>query len=88
LIETYLDVIESFDFTCGAHIWNFADFLAPQNFRRVVLNRKGVFTRTRHPKQAAFRLRARWKDAASFRGQSVDVAETDSDAFPTSSLTS
>jgi len=88
LIETYLDVIESLDFTCGAHIWNFADFLAPQNFRRVVLNRKGVFTRTRHPKQAAFRLRARWKDAASFRGQSVDVAETDSDAFPTSSLTS
>lgn len=60
LIEAYLDVIEHHPAACGAHIWNFADFRTPQNFRRVVDNLKGVFTRARGPKRAAFALRARW----------------------------
>jgi beta-glucuronidase len=59
-IETYLDVIEAHPAAVGAHVWNFADFRTPQNFRRVVDNLKGVFTRTRDPKRAAFALRARW----------------------------
>ncbi|MEM6287391.1 MAG: glycoside hydrolase family 2 TIM barrel-domain containing protein [Bacteroidota bacterium] len=59
-IEAYLDVIEAHPAAVGAHVWNFADFRTPQNFRRVVDNLKGVFTRTRDPKRAAFALRARW----------------------------
>lgn len=59
-IKTYCDVIDSKSFCSGAHVWNFADFLTPQHFRRVVLNRKGVFTRTREPKSVAFWLRDHW----------------------------
>ena len=56
----YLDVIEEREFCAGAHVWNFADFLTPQHFRRLILNKKGVFTRDRNPKSVAFRLRERW----------------------------
>jgi beta-glucuronidase len=56
----YGEVIASRKFCAGEHVWNFADFRTPQNHRRVVLNRKGVFTRSREPKGAAFALRERW----------------------------
>lgn len=59
-IKTYCDVIDSKPFCAGTHVWNFADFLTPQHFRRVVLNRKGVFTRVREPKASAFWLRDHW----------------------------
>lgn len=59
-IFKYLEVLEQCDFVFGAHVWNFADFLTPQHFRRVVLNKKGVFTRDRLPKSVAFRLRDHW----------------------------
>lgn len=60
LIFKYLKVLEQRDFVAGIHVWNFADFMTPQHFRRVVLNRKGVFTRDRHPKSVAFKLRDHW----------------------------
>lgn len=59
-IFKYLEVINNKDFVFGAHVWNFADFLTPQHFRRVVLNKKGVFTRDRLPKSVAFALREHW----------------------------
>lgn len=59
-IFKYLEEIEKRDFVCGAHVWNFADFLTPQHFRRVILNKKGVFTRDRLPKSVAFKLREHW----------------------------
>lgn len=60
LIKKYFDIIESLPFTIGEHIWNFADFRTAQHHRRVVLNRKGVFTRERDPKCAAFIIRKHW----------------------------
>jgi beta-glucuronidase len=62
LIEKYCELIESKDYTIGEHIWNFADFRTSQHFRRVVLNLKGVFTRIREPKLAAFKLKEIWKE--------------------------
>lgn len=59
-LQAYGEVISSKPFCAGEHVWNFADFRTPQNHRRVVLNKKGVFTRTREPKGAAFALRTRW----------------------------
>jgi beta-glucuronidase len=59
-IFKYLEVMEPREFVAGAHVWNFADFMTPQHFRRVVLNKKGVFTRDRHPKSVAFKLRDHW----------------------------
>lgn len=59
-LKAYCELIESKDYTIGEHVWNFADFRTPQIFRRVVLNLKGVFTRTRDPKAAAFMLKKLW----------------------------
>ena len=59
-LETYINVIRSKDYTIGEHVWNFADFRTPQHFRRVILNLKGVFTRERAPKYAAFKLKEIW----------------------------
>jgi len=60
LVQTYFRVIESLPFTVGEHIWNFADFRTAQHHRRVVLNKKGVFTRLRDPKTVAFFIRDHW----------------------------
>jgi len=57
----YIKVIRSKDYTIGEHVWNFADFRTPQNLRRVMMNMKGVFTRTRSPKMAAHTLRNLWR---------------------------
>ncbi len=59
-LEQYIKLLRSKAYVVGEHVWNFADFRAPQHFRRVVLNMKGVFTRTRQPKAAAFTLRRLW----------------------------
>jgi len=59
-IEKYIELLRSKDYVIGEHVWNFADFRTPQHFRRVILNRKGVFTRTREPKLAAFKLKELW----------------------------
>lgn len=60
LLAAYCDVVESRPFCAGEHVWNFADFRTTQHYRRVVLNRKGLFTRERYPKRAAFAMRERW----------------------------
>jgi beta-glucuronidase len=61
-LEAYIRLLRSKPFIVGEHVWNFADFRTPQNFRRVFLNLKGVFTRSRAPKMAAFELRKMWAD--------------------------
>ena len=61
-LETYCRVADTKPYCAGTHVWNFADFRTPQHFRRVVLNLKGVFTRSRDPKHAAFFLRDHWRD--------------------------
>lgn len=63
-ITAYLDLVENHPSCVGAHVWNLADFRTAQHFRRVVVNRKGVFTRDRKPKRAAFTLRDRWQGKA------------------------
>lgn len=62
LIELYIKLIESKSYTVGEQIWNFADFRTPQHFRRVVLNLKGIFTRDRSPKLAAFNIKKLWSN--------------------------
>jgi beta-glucuronidase len=60
LITAYWAEIERHPATQGGHVWNFADFRTAQHGRRVVHNLKGVFTRTREPKMAAWALRRLW----------------------------
>lgn len=59
-IEAYWAEIEAHPAVAGGHIWNFADFRTAQHGRRVVHNLKGVFTRTREPKMAAWAIRRLW----------------------------
>lgn len=56
----YLKIMERHPAVAGMHIWNFADFATEQSPGRALGNRKGLFTRTREPKQAAFAVRRMW----------------------------
>jgi len=51
---------DKFEGVVGEHVWNFADFQTKPGVLRVLGNKKGVFTRDRQPKAAAFELRSRW----------------------------
>lgn len=55
-------------YVIGELIWNFADFMTGQGITRVLGNKKGIFTRQRQPKAAAFVLKERyWKLANESR---------------------
>jgi beta-glucuronidase len=62
--EEYLEmchrVFDSFDFIKGEQVWNFADFMTGEGMLRINGNRKGIFTRDRQPKAAAFYFKKRW----------------------------
>jgi beta-glucuronidase len=45
----------------GEHVWNFADFATAQAVHRPGGNHKGVFTRDRQLKAAAWLLRRCWR---------------------------
>lgn len=53
---------KSLPYCIGTHVWAFADFKTAQSTSRVIVNRKGVFTRERMPKLAAHALRREWKE--------------------------
>ena len=60
-INKYIDVLRSKPYVIGEHVWNMCDFKTSQGITRAGgLNHKGVFTRDRRPKMAAFSLKARW----------------------------
>ena len=53
-------VFDRIDAFVGEQVWNFADFQTSAGIHRVDGNKKGVFTKDRKPKAAAFALRDRW----------------------------
>ncbi|NUS54503.1 MAG: beta-glucuronidase, partial [Streptomycetaceae bacterium] len=61
-LDMYHRVFDRVDAVIGEHIWNFADFATKAAIVRVDGNKKGVFTRDRKPKSAAFAVRRRWRD--------------------------
>ena len=60
LIEASLRVFRRIPAVIGEHVWNFADFGTAQAVHRPGGNHKGVFTRDRQPKAAAWLLRRWW----------------------------
>jgi beta-glucuronidase len=50
----------------GEQVWNFADFQTTEGIMRVNGNKKGVFTRDRQPKAAAYLLKERWAAIPDF----------------------
>jgi beta-glucuronidase len=63
LLDVYHRVFDRVDAVVGEQVWNFSDFATAPGVFRVDGNKKGVFTRERRPKSAAFSLRARWRKA-------------------------
>ena len=61
-LEMCFRVFDSYDFVQGELVWNFADFQTGEGIMRVNGNKKGVFTRNRQPKDAAFVLKRRWAE--------------------------
>ena len=62
-VEFYRRLDAEFDkrpWFVGEFVWNFADYDTVQGPMRVDGNKKGIFTRQRQPKDAAFHFRARW----------------------------
>lgn len=59
-LRAYSEVFDSLPYITGEHIWNFADFATAENIKRVNGNKKGIFTRDRTPKMAAYFVRERW----------------------------
>lgn len=60
-LEKLFKIANDKDFVSGIHVWAFADFKTTQNVRRPLFNYKGVFTRDRSPKMAAYTLKKLWK---------------------------
>ncbi|MCD8020012.1 MAG: beta-glucuronidase [Clostridiales bacterium] len=63
--DEYLDmnhrVFDSYDFIQGELVWNFADFQTTEGIMRANGNKKGIFTRQRQPKDAAYVFKNRWE---------------------------
>lgn len=61
----YLDmchrVFDSYDFISGELVWIFADFQTTEGIMRMDGNKKGIFTRQRQPKLAAYYYKKRWE---------------------------
>uniref|UniRef100_A0AC34Q511 Glycoside hydrolase family 2 catalytic domain-containing protein n=1 Tax=Panagrolaimus sp. JU765 TaxID=591449 RepID=A0AC34Q511_9BILA len=55
-----IDFLKKKNFLTGEMIWNFADFMTAQSTIRVAGNHKGVLTRNRQPKMAAYFLKKRY----------------------------
>ncbi|XP_077167880.1 beta-glucuronidase [Paroedura picta] len=56
------------EYVIGELIWNFADFMTEQGTTRILGNKKGIFTRQRQPKAAAFLLKERYWRLANESG--------------------
>ena len=61
-MKAYGEVFDSLPYITGEHVWVFADFATAENIKRVDGNKKGIFTRERRPKQAAYFLKERWEN--------------------------
>lgn len=55
------NVFDSYGFIKGEQVWNFADFQTTEGIMRMNGNKKGIFTRQRQPKDAAYYLKNRWE---------------------------
>jgi beta-glucuronidase len=68
LLERTIAVLRSKSYVVGEHVWNLCDFKTCQEVKRFGgMNLKGVFTRDRRPKTAAYTLRRLWKPASTVR---------------------
>ena len=58
-LDGYHKIFDKHDCIMGEQVWNFADFQTTEGLIRCDGNKKGIFTRYREPKMAAFELKRR-----------------------------
>lgn len=58
-------VFDAYDFVAGELVWNFADFQTTEGIMRMNGNKKGIFTRQRQPKDAAYYFKKRWESLSA-----------------------
>lgn len=68
MLEMFHRVFDDFEAVVGEQMWNFADFQTVSGILRVGGNKKGMFTRDRKPKSAAYEVRKRWLAMREERG--------------------
>ena len=73
--KEYLDamhqIFDAYENIKGEQVWNFADFQTTEGIMRVNGNKKGIFTRQRQPKEAAWYFKKRWESLpANYKGNS------------------
>ncbi len=61
-LKTMNSILDKYDFIVGEQPWNFADFDTQQGPMRAGGNHKGLFSRDRSPKMAAYYVRSRWSE--------------------------
>jgi beta-glucuronidase len=61
-MDMNFSVFDRYPFVQGELAWNFADFQTGQGVFRVNGNKKGLFTRSRQPKDAAYTMKKRWEE--------------------------
>ncbi|BES95637.1 beta-glucuronidase [Nesidiocoris tenuis] len=59
------DSLRQDDALAGEMLWNFADFKVPQEYFRAEYCNKGIFTRNRQPKGAAYTIKSRYTSLVS-----------------------
>lgn len=62
IYQMFFDIFKKYDFVDGELVWNFADFKTTEGIMRIGGNKKGIFTRERQPKDAAYLLKKRWHE--------------------------
>ena len=60
VMKMWADIFDQYEWIVGEQPWNLNDFQTTEGIMRVDGNKKGLFTRDRQPKMAAFYLRDRW----------------------------
>ena len=65
--EVHGRAFDKMEYFIGEQVWNFADFATRyDSIMRVGGNKKGIFTRERKPKMAAYTLKKRWEQIPDF----------------------
>lgn len=65
--EVHGEAFDECPYFIGEQVWNFADFATRyDSVMRVAGNKKGIFTRERKPKMAAYTLKERWTNIPDF----------------------
>jgi beta-glucuronidase len=60
-LDTMHQIFDEYDNIKGEQVWNFTDFQTTEGIMRVNGNKKGIFTRQREPKEAAWLFKKRWE---------------------------